>query len=431
MSQKDTPESSVNVAATGQSDGPLTGFDGLIGLLEQTHAVALRQASRATHSALVVRNWLYGWYICEYEVHSRSRSEVYGKQLMETLSKRLTARLGKGFSRRTLDQFRQFYQHSPKIGQTLFAQSSGDLKQAVQQLLATPPTHDEIQQTLSAESSRQADKVNQTTQKGLSESDLMRITQALMSQFPLSWSHYLFLLSIADPDERQFYEVECGNEGWSLRELKRQFDASLYERLALSRDKAGVKKLAEQGAMVDKPSDVIKDPLVLEFLGFEAHHRYSETELETAIIDKLEHFLLELGKGFLFEARQKRFTFDEDHFYVDLVFYNRLLRCYVLIDLKIGELKHQDLGQMQMYVNYFDRYVKLDDEQPTIGIVLCKKKKDALVEITLPEGANIHAAKYQTYLPDKNALKQQLQEAQAEWEAIHESVSATQDKDNQ
>ena len=222
---------------------------------------------------------------------------------------------------------------------------------------------------------------------------------------------------ISNPDERRFYELEAANEGWSLRELKRQFNASLYERLALSRDKAGVKELSEKGQLVEKHNDVIKDPYVLEFLGLDEKTRYSETELETAIIDKLEHFLLELGKGFLFEARQKRFTFDEEHFFVDLVFYNRLLRCYVIIDLKIGELKHQDLGQMQMYVNYFDRYVKLEDEESTIGIILCKKKKDSLVEITLPEGANIHATKYQTYLPDKESLKKQLEEAQAEWEA--------------
>ncbi len=227
-------------------------------------------------------------------------------------------------------------------------------------------------------------------------------------------------MGISNQEERKFYEIESSNENWSLRELKRQFNTSFYERLALSRDKAGIKKLSEQGQLLEKQTDVIKDPLVLEFLEFEEQHRYSETDLETAIIDKLEHFLLELGKGFLFEARQKRFTFDEDHFFVDLVFYNRLLRCYVIIDLKIGELKHQDLGQMQMYVNYFDRYVKLEEEQPTVGIILCKKKKDSLIEITLPAGANIHASKYQTYLPDKEALKKQLEEAKAEWEAQRE-----------
>jgi hypothetical protein len=155
---------------------------------------------------------------------------------------------------------------------------------------------------------------------------------------------------------------------------------------------------------------------VLEFLGLDEKSKYSESDLETAIIDKLEHFLLELGRGFLFEARQKRFTFDEDHYFVDLVFYNRLLRCYTIIDLKIGELTHQDLGQMQMYVNYFDRNVKTKDENPTIGIILCKKNKEALIEITLPEDTNIHASEYKLYLPSKEELKKQLEEAQQEWE---------------
>ena len=174
----------------------------------------------------------------------------------------------------------------------------------------------------------------------------------------------------------------------TVRELKRQFDSGLYERLALSRDKDGIRQLAQQGQIVSRPQDLLKEPLVLEFLGLSEQARYSESDLEGAIISQIKHFLLELGKGFLFEARQKRFTFDDDHFFVDLVFYNRLLRCYVLIDLKIGKLTHQDLGQMQMYLNYFDRHVKTDAESATIGILLCKKKHEALVEITLPKDAN-------------------------------------------
>ena len=228
--------------------------------------------------------------------------------------------------------------------------------------------------------------------------------------FILSWSHYLFLMRIKNADERSFYEIEAFEQNWSLRELKRQYDSGLYERLALSRDKEGARKLAAQGQTIDRPEDLLKDPYVLEFLGLEEKARYSESDLETAIIDKLEQFLLELGKGFLFEARQKRFTFDEEHFFVDLVFYNRLLRCYVLIDLKIGKLNHGDLGQMQMYVNYFDRFVKLDEENPTVGIILCKQKHKALVEITLPEDANIHAREYRLYLPDKETLRRKLTE---------------------
>ena len=180
-----------------------------------------------------------------------------------------------------------------------------------------------------------------------------------------------------------------------MRELQRQIASSLYQRLALSRDTNEIHRLAVEGQVVEKAADLIKNPIVLEFLGLQDRPHYSEDELESAIIDQLESFLLELGKGFLFEARQKRFTFDNDHFRVDLVFYNRLLRCYVLVDLKRDKLTHQDLGQMQMYVNYFDRHVKLSEELPTIGILLCHRKNDALVELTLPPNANIFASKYQ------------------------------------
>ena len=186
--------------------------------------------------------------------------------------------------------------------------------------------------------------------------------------------------------------------------------------LALGRDEHAVRRLAREGQVVEKASDLIKDPVVLEFLGLEETPAYSESDLETAIIDRLQQFLLELGKGFLFEARQKRFSFDDTHFLVDLVFYNRLLRCYVLIDLKTGKLTHQDLGQMQMYVNYFDRYVKTDGELPTIGILLCDRKNDAVVELTLPEDANIYASKYQLYLPSREELADQVARVRREIE---------------
>lgn len=234
---------------------------------------------------------------------------------------------------------------------------------------------------------------------------------ALTSSFRLGWSHYVTLLTIDNVEERSFYEIEATQNSWSVRELKRQIASSLYERLALSRDKDEIKELASKGQVVASSDDIIRNPYVLEFLNLPEKNAYTEHELESAIIDKLEHFLLELGKGFLFEARQKRFTFDDDHFYVDLVFYNRLLRCYVLIDLKRDKLTHQDLGQMQMYVNYFDRYVKMEDEAPTVGIVLCHRKHDALVELTLPKESNIYASKYQLYLPSKEELKRQIEES--------------------
>ncbi len=228
--------------------------------------------------------------------------------------------------------------------------------------------------------------------------------------FKLSWSHYLQLIKIDNVEERNFYEIEAANNNWSIRELERQYDSSLYERLVLSRDKKGVKELSTKGQVISKPIDTIKEPYVLDFLDLKEQNEYSESDLETAIINKLEHFLKELGKGFLFVGRQQRFTVEDENFYVDLVFYNRLLQCFVLIDLKIGKLKHQDLGQMQMYVNYYDEYVKTDEENPTIGIVLCKQKNETLVQITLPkDNQQIFASKYQTVLPSKEELKQLIE----------------------
>ena len=238
----------------------------------------------------------------------------------------------------------------------------------------------EIQQTVSVESGKHSEGQTLSVESFTPRLDIASATLTdLAERFPLGWSHYVNLLSVTNPDARRFYEIEAADNGWSVRELKRQLDSSLYERLVLSRDKHEVRRLAREGQVVEKASDLIKVPVVLEFLGLEERPAYSENDLETAIIDRLQQFLLELGKGFLFEARQKRFSFDDSHFFVDLVFYNRLLRCYVLIDLKPGKLNHQDLGQMQMYVNYFDRYVRTDGELPTVGILLCARKNDAVV----------------------------------------------------
>lgn len=212
-------------------------------------------------------------------------------------------------------------------------------------------------------------------------------------------------------DERHFYEIESVKNDWSLSELKRQYNSALYERLALSTDKEKVYRLAQEGQKIETPKDAVKDPYVLEFLGLKEYPEYSESELESRIIDHLQQFLLELGTGFTFVGRQVRFTFDEEHFMVDLVFFNRLLRCFVLFDLKIGELKHQDIGQMQMYVHYYDRKVKLPDENLTIGILLCREKNNAVVEMTLPENnTQIFASKYETVLPSKEDLRKLLEE---------------------
>lgn len=387
-----------------------TDFETLVNLFEQTQTDLQAQAARFVDTALVVRNWLFGWYIVEYEQSGSDRAD-YGKELLKNLSKRLKQRIGKGFSVDSLELMRRFYtKYSDAL--TIYEKS-----ETLSRILGPLMNSEKVSRNLAA-IDEQPD--------GLPGNELATLTiprkyyGKLALRFKLSWSHYICLSAIQNEQEKAFYEIEAINANWSLRELKRQVNSSLFERLALSRDKDAVRKMAREGILVSKPKDLIKDPYVLEFLELDEKAAYSETDLETAIIDKLEHFLLELGKGFLFEARQKRFTFNEDHFYVDLVFYNRLLRSYVLIDLKIGELKHQDLGQMQMYVNYFDRYIKIDEENPTIGIILCKKKKDALVEITLPKDSNIHASAYQLYLPSKEELKKQLEEAQRMWELTHE-----------
>ena len=362
-------------------------FENLVELCRRTHEETRHSAARAVDRSLVVRNYLFGWYIVEYEQHGADRAE-YGGQLLAKTASRLQ-RIGiKGSSVTRLKLYRRFYQKQKEIGPTVSDQLAS---------LASVDGTPTIRPTASDESI-----------------SLENTIVLLKDRFSLGWSHYVTLLTIDNPEERRFYEIEAIDNDWSVRELKRQINSSLYERLALSRDKEEVRRLASEGQVIEKASDLIKNPLVLEFLGLEEKPVYSESELETAIIDRLQHFLLELGKGFLFEARQKRFTFDNSHFRVDLVFYNRLLRCYVLIDLKRGELTHQDLGQMQMYVNYFDRYVKTDDELPTIGIVLCGRKNDAVVELTLPEEANIYASKYQLYLPSKQELVAQLESIQRE-----------------
>jgi predicted nuclease of restriction endonuclease-like (RecB) superfamily len=319
--------------------------DGFYSRISDLLKSARKTVVQSVNKTIVDTYFEIGRLIVEEEQNGKSKAE-YGKNLIPELSNKLTTEFGKGFSTTNLKQMRTFYL---------------------------------------------------TYSKGQTVSD----------EFRLSWSHYLMLMRIDNVEERKFYEIETAVNSWSLRELQRQFDTALYERLALSRNKNEVKKLSEKGLIIEKAQDSLKDPYVLEFLGLPEETKYSETELEQKLIDKLEHFLLELGKGYTFVGRQVRFTFDDKHFRVDLVFYNRLLQSFVLIDLKIGEITHQDLGQMQMYVNYYDRFVKLETENKTIGIILCKKKNDTLVEITLPENnEQIFASKYLTILPSKKELKE-------------------------
>ena len=367
-------------------------FENLATTFQVTQDALLRHSARAVDSALVVRNWLFGWYLVEFENASASRADLYGKELISKLAKRLKEKGLRGVSPTNLRKFREFFQAYPEIQRATSVTSLALLGSP--SFLQDSASTEKIQQTLSVESF---------------QSMWQAAFTQIASSLPLGWSHYVELLTLEDPSERSFYEIEAASNQWSVRELQRQIASSLYQRLALSRDTNEIHRLAVEGQVVEKAADLIKNPIVLEFLGLQDRPHYSEDELESAIIDQLESFLLELGKGFLFEARQKRFTFDNDHFRVDLVFYNRLLRCYVLVDLKRDKLTHQDLGQMQMYVNYFDRHVKLSEELPTIGILLCHRKNDALVELTLPPNANIFASKYQLYLPSKEELKAQLE----------------------
>jgi predicted nuclease of restriction endonuclease-like (RecB) superfamily len=380
-------------------------FEQLVSLCQQTHEEIQRRAVRAVNTSLVMRNWLFGYYLVEFEQNGEDRA-AYGQGLLQALADRLKGLEIKGIASTNLKLSRQFYMVFRQIGQTASDQSDVEaIGQTLTDLL--PPSE------LTSNQTAQVDKL---IPMGASLVDLSTVMRTLSRRFTLGWSHYVELLTLDDTAERRFYEIEAAANQWTVRELQRQIASSLYQRLALSRDKDEIRRLAAEGQVVEKAADLIKNPLVLEFLDLKDHPHYSEEDLESAIIDQLETFLLELGKGFLFEARQKRFTFDNDHFRVDLVFYNRLLRCYVLIDLKRDKLTHQDLGQMQMYVNYFDRHVKLPEELPTVGNVLCHRKNDALVELTLPQDANIFASKYQLYLPSKEELKARLEQITSELE---------------
>jgi len=233
----------------------------------------------------------------------------------------------------------------------------------------------------------------------------------------LSWTHYRILLKLEKEEARYFYMNEAANSNWSTRELERQINSLLFERLALSRDKKAVIRMAKKGQEIKTPQDLIKDPYVLEFLGLEKYERYYEEDLEKALIDHLQKFLLELGKGFSFVARQKRITLDGDHYHIDLVFYNRLTKSHILFDLKVGKLTHQDIGQMQMYVNYYNRTQKLKDENETIGILLCAEKNNAVIKYTLPEKQKqIFISKYIPYLPTEDELKNEIMKEKEQFE---------------
>jgi predicted nuclease of restriction endonuclease-like (RecB) superfamily len=300
---------------------------------------------QAVNSEMVGSYWAIGRILVEGEQKGEERA-LYGKKIIPDLSRRLTQEFGKGFDASNLWNMRAFY--------------------------AAYPILDAVRREL-------------------------------------SWTHYRILLRVEKDEARAFYENEAVNAKWSTRELERQIASLLFERLALSRDKQGILDLARKGQEIRDPSDLVKDPYVLEFVGLRQEDRFLEKELEQALINRLKDFLLELGKGFAFMSRQQRITLDGKHFYIDLVFYNRLTRSFILIDLKVGELTHQDIGQMQMYVNYYQREITNPDENPPIGIILCSEKRDAVVRFTLPEeNKQIFASRYKLYLPTEEELVSEI-----------------------
>lgn len=320
-------------------------YQALLSEITETLATAKSRAIAAVNTELLFSYWAIGKFIAEYELKGQEKAD-YGSHLYKKLAEDLTLQFGKGFSRSGLYLMKQFYEAYPTI-------------------------------------------------------------QAVSGR--LTWSHYTVLLGVSDPLARGFYEKQAELEHWSSRALKRQIQSGLFMRLALSKDKEGVLQLAKEGQNVEEPQDIVKDPYVLEFLGIPEDERLTEKGLESKLIFHLQKFLLELGKGFSFVGRQQRITIADRHFYVDLVFYHIILRCYVLIDLKVGEVKHEDVGQMNMYVNYFKAERKNEGDADPIGIILCADKREVVIEYALGGITNqLFISKYQLYFPNKEQLQQQI-----------------------
>lgn len=356
---------------------------------------ARSKAFTAVNTAMVQAYWHIGKVIVEGEQRGKTRAG-YGEYLIKELSERLTNEFGKGFDKRNLWFMRSFY-------------LSFEIVNAARS------------QFIYQEKSDAVRHISAPKQKGHALRDELPVVRQ-----EISWTHYRLLLKVERPDARRFYLEECINSTWSTRELERQINSLLFERLALSKDKKGVLELAKKGHHIASPADIVKDPYVLEFLGLEKHEKYLEKDIEQVLIDKLQQFLLELGKGFSFVARQQRITLDGDHFYIDLVFYNRLTRCFVLIDLKVGKLTHQDIGQMQMYVNYYKRTQMVEGENEPIGILLCAEKNKAVVKFTLPEGQKqIYISRYIPYLPTEEELRAEIMR---EKELIEMEIKLSKDK---
>ena len=361
--------------------------------------------SRSVNSTQVVSNWLIGREIVEEEQKGKRRAD-YGDKLISDLAKQMTLDYGSGYSKDNLFWFRRLYQGYPELLTHQKIDALRQISDAVPCKSANTGVTSEI--------APPPDAMHGTS--------VAEIGYALRSQSwepgqlnpNLSWTHYRTLLRVDKPEARAFYEIEAIQNNWAARELERQICSLLYERLVLSRDKKGLMRLATKGQEIQKPGDIFKDPVVIEFTGLPESPKLVETDLETALINNLQSFLLELGKGFAFVARQERLTLDGDHFYIDLVFYHTILKCYVIIDLKTGKLTHQDLGQLQLYVNYYDREKCTAGDNPTLGLILCADKNDAVVRYTLGDDQQkIFASKYKLYVPSEAELRAEASFIQA------------------
>jgi len=345
-------------------------------------------AARSVNTTQVVANWLIGREIVEEEQRGRKKA-FYGQKLIAELSKKLQKDFGSGYSATNLKLFRQFFLGYPdllrgRIGHTLRDQSLPECETLVSTSIAFPTG---IGHT----------PCDQSWKPGLLHPNL-------------SWSLYRHLVGVELTLARSFYEIEAIRNNWSARELERQINSLLYERLSLSKDKKGLMRLATKGQVIQRSTDVFKAPVVMEFLGLPQSHKLVESDLEEALINNLQAFLLELGKGFAFVSRQERITLEGDHFYIDLVFYHTILKCFVLIDLKVGKLTHQDLGQLQLYVNYYNRERRTRGDNPTLGLILCTDKNDAVVRYTLGEEQQkrVFASRYKLHLPTEAELRAEL-----------------------
>jgi len=374
---------------------------------------ARNYSARSVNTAQVAANWHVGREIFEEEQKGQRRAG-YGDEMLADLSRRLKRDFGAGYSIRNLEHCRYFYREYPKLIERPITNAVRSELPSGRQAGAKPITN-----ALRSESAGRKRGTVAALGSGAKPGEIMpaeiRPDAAALPWEPghlhpnLSWTHYRTLLRVDNPNVRAFYEIEAVQQNWSARELERQINSLLYERLAKSRDKAGLRKLAAKGQEIHSPADVFKDPVVIEFLGLPESTRLVESKLEEALISNLQAFLLELGKGFAFVARQQRLTLDGDHFYIDLVFYHTVLKCHVLIDLKVGKLTHQDLGQLQLYVNYYDRERRTAGDQPTLGLILCTDKNDTAVRYTLAPGQKkIFTSRYQLHLPTEAELQAEL-----------------------